>query len=145
MLQCLVETPMLVCGDGAQTRDFTFVSDTARGIMAAGFSERSVGETFNLGSGKQVRITELANTIADVLNKNEAPITHVKALPGDASCLIADSSKAKRLMGFSPAISLKDGLAQLRDWYSSQGTSPLELLKRELVRNWEPRSVATHV
>jgi UDP-glucose 4-epimerase len=145
MLRCLAGRPMLVFGDGAQTRDFTFVSDTARGILAAGFSECSVGETFNLGSGKEIRIKDLAITVAGVLEKSETVISHVEPRPGDVLRLLADTSKATKLLDFQSTVSLTDGLAQLRDWFSTRGKSPLQLLGDEIGRNWEPRSVASHV
>jgi UDP-glucose 4-epimerase len=145
MLRCLAGKPMIVFGDGAQTRDFTFVFDTARGILAAGFSELSVGETFNIGSGKEIRIKHLASTIADILGKSGAEINHVESRPGDVLRLLADSSKAKKLLEFEPTVSLEEGLTQLRDWYFSRGKSPVELLEDEIVRNWEARSVPSHV
>jgi UDP-glucose 4-epimerase len=145
MLRCLLGEPMMVFGDGRQTRDFTFVSDTARGILAAGFSEATVGETFNLGGGKEIRIQDLAITIADVLGKKGAAITHVESRPGDVLRLIADSSKASKLLDFEPTVSLKDGLTQLRDWYTSQGRSPLEFLENKVGRKWKPQGVASHV
>ena len=144
MLRCLAGKPMVVFGDGTQTRDFTFVSDTARGILAAGLSGDSVGQTFNIGSGKEIRIRELANTIAEVLPKNGSEIIHVESRPGDVLRLLADSSKAKKLLNFEPTISLKEGLARLREWYTAQGKPPAELLEQEVVRNWEPRSVPSH-
>jgi UDP-glucose 4-epimerase len=58
--------------------------------------------------------------------------------------LLADSSKAESLLRFKPTVTLRDGIARLRDWYVSQGKSPEELLEHEVVRNWEPRNVPTH-
>jgi len=58
--------------------------------------------------------------------------------------LLADSSKAKKLLHFESTVALHDGIARLRDWYTSQGKSPEELLQHEVVRNWEPRDVPTH-
>lgn len=144
MLRCLAGKPMMIFGDGTQTRDFTFVADTAAGILAAGLSDSSVGETINLGSGKEIQVGDLAKTIAEVLGRPHAEVTHVEPRPGDVLRLLADSSKAKKLLGFQPSVALHDGLAVLRDWYQSQGKSPEELLAQEVVRNWEPRDVPTH-
>ncbi len=144
MLRCLAGKPMVIFGDGTQTRDFTFVGDTASGILAAGFSDASIGETINLGSGKEIQIRDLATTIARVLGKPGAEITHVEPRPGDVLRLLAESSKAKRLLTFESAVGLRDGLVRLRDWYISQGKSPEELLQQEVVRNWEPRDVPSH-
>lgn len=144
MLRCLAGKPMVIFGDGSQTRDFTFVGDTAAGIFAAGISDASVGQTFNLGIGKEIRVLELANTIRQVLGRPDAEIMHADPRPGDVPRLMADSSKARKLLQFEPAVALRDGLQRVRDWYLSQGKSPEELLEEEVVRNWEPRVVPIH-
>jgi UDP-glucose 4-epimerase len=144
MLRCLAGKPMVIFGDGSQTRDFTFVGDTASGILAAGISDASVGQTFNLGTGREIRVLELANTIRQVLGRPDAEIMHAEPRPGDVPRLMADSSKARRLLQFQPTVALRDGLARIRDWYVSQGKSPEELLEEEVVRNWEGRVVPIH-
>ena len=144
LLRCLAGKPMVIFGDGTQTRDFTFVGDTAGGIMAAGLSEASIGQTVNIGSGKEIQVRELAHTIATALGRPDAEVIHVEPRPGDVLRLLADSSKASRLFGFKPTVSLLDGIGRLRDWYMSQKKSPEELLEQEVVRNWEPQDVPTH-
>ena len=76
---------MVIFGDGTQTRDFTFVSDTATGILAAGMSDASVGKTINLGSGKEIEIRVLANMIAEVLGRPNAEIV-VRRTPTGRCC-----------------------------------------------------------
>ena len=144
MLRCLAGKPMVIFGDGTQTRDFTFVSDTATGIVSAALTDASVGQTINLGSGKEIQVLELASTIAQVVGKPSAEIHHIEARPGDVLRLRADSSQAKRLLSFEPKVGLREGLAKLRDWYMGQGKSAEELLEQEVVRNWEARDVPTH-
>lgn len=144
LLRGLAGKPMVIFGDGTQTRDFTYVSDTASAILAAGLSEACVGQTINLGSGKEISVVELARTIAQVLDKPSAEIVHVEPRPGDVLRLIADSSKAKNLLQFAPTVSLREGISRLRNWYLGQGKSPEELLEREVVRNWEPQEVISH-
>jgi len=144
LLRCLAGKPMVIFGDGTQTRDFTFVVDTASGILAAGLSDAAVGQTINLGSGSEIQIRELAHTIAQALARPAAETTHVEPRPGDVLRLLADSSKAKKLLRFQPTVSLLDGISRLRDWYATQGKSPEELLEHEVVRNWEPGNVPTH-
>jgi UDP-glucose 4-epimerase len=138
VLRCLAGRPMVVFGDGTQTRDFTYVSDTARGIRLAGMAEGAVGETLNLGSGFELSINALAAEVAAALNRPEAAVVHEVPRPGDVLRLFADSTRADRLLGFRPAVSLREGLGRLRDWYLSQGVSIETLLERDVVRNWEP-------
>ncbi len=140
MLRCLAGRPMVIFGDGKQTRDFTFVSDTANGILAAGLSDASVGQTLNLGSGKEIEIQVLAKMIAEAVGRADAEILYSEPRPGDVVRLLSDSSKAKELLDFNTTIKLRDGLLRLRDWYTTQGQSPEELLEQEVERNWEVQS-----
>lgn len=140
MLRCMAGRPLVIFGDGLQTRDFTFVSDTAAGILAAGLSDGAVGQTINLGNGKEITITRLATMIAEVLGRPDAEIKYAERRPGDVVRLLSDSSKARDLFGFKTTVNLRDGLASLRDWYATQQKSPEELLEQEVLRNWEFQS-----
>jgi UDP-glucose 4-epimerase len=144
LLRCLADKSMVVFGNGTQTRDFTYVSDTARGILAAGLSDSCVGQTINLGSGKEIQINELARTIAQALGKPAAEIVHVESRPGDVLRLLADDSKSKKLLGFEPTVALGEGILRLRDWYASQDKTPQQLLEQEIVRNWESQDIPSH-
>jgi len=137
MLRAMAGEPLIIFGDGEQTRDFTYVSDTARGIIEVGLSDDAVGETFNLGSGKEITINHLANKIGKVLNKPEIEIIHDDPRPGDTLRLYADISKAQNLCGFQPQVKLEDALVMLRDWYLSLPHTPQELLQDEKPHNWE--------
>lgn len=141
MLRCLAGQSMVVFGDGTQTRDFTYVSDSARGILQAGFTDRAIGETINLGQGAEITIGNLARKVAQVLGMPDTPVVYEDSRPGDVLRLYADASKAQALLGFAPTVSLGHGLTRLWDWYKSLGQSPLELLRQESVRNWETATV----
>ena len=145
MLRCLAGLPMVIFGDGTQTRDFTYVSDTAAGILLAGEDPRAVGDTINLGSGSEVTINDLARQIAAVTGRPTAALQHDRPRPGDVLRLYADMSHAHDTLGFAPSVSLPQGLERLLSWYQSQNASPQELLEREIVRNWEGASESTTV
>lgn len=144
MLRCLAGRPMVIFGDGKQTRDFTYVSDTAVGILNAGLSDGSIGQTINLGSEKEIEISLLAEMIAEVVGKPDAKIVYTDRRPGDVVRLLSNSSKAQQLLDFKTTVKLWDGLVRLRDWYATQSQSPEELLEQEIERNWEPRAIPTH-
>lgn len=137
LLRCMAGRPMVVFGDGAQTRDFTHVSDTARGILMAGLADDAVGQTINLSSGREITINELAREVAAVVGQPDAAVIHDDPRPGDTLRLCADTTKAHQLLEFEPRVTLREGLTRLRDWYLSLGQSPEVLLEREIVRNWE--------
>jgi UDP-glucose 4-epimerase len=135
LLRALAGKPLIVFGDGTQTRDFTFVSDTAAGILAAGFSEAAIGDTINLGSGRAVSIASLAQTIGRVTGR-AVEIAHDEARPGDVHDLCADATKAASLLRFAPAVSLEEGIRRLQAWYLASGTPVETLLADDRVRNW---------
>ncbi|MBX6311486.1 MAG: SDR family NAD(P)-dependent oxidoreductase [Isosphaeraceae bacterium] len=141
LLRCLAGRPMVIFGDGTQTRDFTYVVDTARGILLAGTADAAVGQTINLGSQHEITINELARVVADVAGRPNAEIVHDAPRPGDVLRLYAEAARARDLLGFTPEVTLRDGLQWLRDWYLAQGQPPEVLLEREVVRNWEAAGV----
>jgi UDP-glucose 4-epimerase len=136
LLRAMAGRPLIIFGDGEQTRDFNFVSDTARGIILAGTSEKAIGETLNIGSGREVSVRELAEKILAVTGRNECQIEFRDPRPGDVKRLCADSTKANSLLGYQPMKDLTEGLKLLLKWYENSGTSPEELLTSEVVENW---------
>jgi UDP-glucose 4-epimerase len=136
LLRCMTGRPLVIFGDGAQTRDFTFVADIACGILTAGLTEAAVGRTLNLGSGRETRLSELAQTVAEAVGR-PAVVTHEAPRPGDVRRLCADATKARELLGFSPRTELRTGLTQLMTWYASLNVPPERLLEQEIIRNWE--------
>jgi UDP-glucose 4-epimerase len=137
LMRAIVGRPMIIFGSGDQTRDFTFVSDTARGISLAGTSESAVGETFNLGSGTEVSINDLAGMVAEVVGKPEAPTEKIEPRPGDVLRLCSDSSKIRTHLAYSPEVDLPRGLAKLKEHLLASETPIEDLLKLEKVRNWQ--------
>jgi UDP-glucose 4-epimerase len=132
---------MVIFGDGTQTRDFTYVSDSARGIILAGTAAAAVGRTINLGSGSELTVNDLARTVAEITGRPDAAIVHDAPRPGDVLRLYADMSQARSLLGYEPRIPLADGLRQLLSWYRAQNVSPEELLRDEVIRNWDLKPV----
>jgi len=142
LLRCLAGRPMVIFGDGTQSRDFTFVSDTAHGILLAGDHPLAVGETINLGSGSEVTINDLAQRVAMELGRPDAEIVHDRARPGDVSRLVADVTRARTLLGYESRVSLSEGVQRLLQWYRDQGKTPEQLLEQEILHNWIPGSDA---
>jgi UDP-glucose 4-epimerase len=137
LLRSMLGQPMIIFGDGSQRRDFTYVSDTARGILLAGQNDQAIGETINLGSGAEVDINTLAEEVAKLLGHTEAKVQRGKARAGDVLRLLADSSKAQQLLNYKACISLQTGLSFLHRWYLDKQQNLEHLLKEEIVYNWE--------
>jgi len=140
LLRCLAGRPMVIFGNGEQSRDFTYVSDTAHGILLAGEHPLAIGETINVGSGSEVTINDLARRVAVELGRPNAEIVHDRPRPGDVNRLIADVARARTLLGYEPRVSLSEGLQRLLQWYRDQHKTPEELLEQEILHNWVPTS-----
>jgi len=107
-----------IFGDGTQTRDLLYVTDAARFIVEATFSDAAVGEVINAGTGNDISINDLAELIAT----EGTEITHVEHHHPQSEIpkLQADPSKATELLGWEPEISLEEGVERLRDWLREQ-------------------------
>jgi NAD dependent epimerase/dehydratase len=95
------------------TRDFNFVDDTVRGMIAVHDSPASVGEVINLGSGFEISVQDTVALIADVMGKNvvvECEEERVRPAGGEVERLWADNGKARRLLGWRPDCAGIDGL-----------------------------------
>lgn len=136
MLRSLKGELLIIHGDGSQTRDFTYVSDTARGILLAAVSDKAVGRTINLGQGKEISINELARVVCAVTGQNDSNVVHEESRPGDVLRLYCDSSLAGELLGYAPQIDLRDGLDLLHKWYLASEQSVDELLANERTNTW---------
>ncbi len=117
-LQLLAGRPPVIYGDGSQTRDFTFVSDTVRGLVAAAECDALVGEVVNVAFGQEASIRDIAGRLA-ALTGRDLPAVHADARPGDVDRHYADVAKARRLFGVEPEVALDDGLARTLEWFRS--------------------------
>jgi UDP-glucose 4-epimerase len=75
--------------------------------------------------------------VADIVGRPDAPVEFDEPRPGDVLRLYADMSQARSLLGYEVRIPLADGLRQLLSWYRAQNVAPEELLRKEIVRNWD--------
>jgi len=100
--------PLVVFGDGFQTRDFIFIDDISR-LVELVIEKTPTSEVFNAGSGVPTRILDLAKTVIRLMGV-QVEIKHDKPRLGDIRDSWADMSKARRLLGFYPAFTLENGL-----------------------------------
>lgn len=128
--------PPVVFGDGSQTRDFTYVKDTAEAIVAAAQVDSAVGMTINVGSGSEVAIAELASLVGEVAGRPGLEPEYDAPRPGDVLRLVADTSRAERLLDWRPGVGLADGLSRLLDWHRERGTDWVQALEEDDMRNW---------
>jgi len=109
--------PLKVYGDGEQSRDFFYIEDCAEFIVRAAFADQAVGQIFNAGSGREVKIKDLAQLIA----AGQAEISFIDHHHPHAEIMSmrADSEKAGRLLNWVPQRTLEAGLQRTAEWIKS--------------------------
>lgn len=110
--------PITVYGDGRQTRDFIYVTDTAEAVVAIAKSEKTRGLVLNAATGQEVAMIDLLTMIAEAMDYQE-PFKHVEARPGDVRRHIADVSLIRELVGFEPRVGIADGIKTTVEWYKA--------------------------
>ena len=117
VMQILKKNKTITLGNINSERDFTYVSDTANGIISALFSEKAIGETINLGSGKSYKIKKIVKLASSILKtKVEITTNKDRLRPFDVNKLVCDSKKAKKILDWEPTISFEEGLEKTIDW-----------------------------
>lgn len=114
----LKDEAIVIYGDGQQTRDFTFVTDAIAANLSAATTPEAVGEIFNIGGGSRVVLTDVIATMETILGRSIRK-EFIETAIGDARHTSADVSKAKRILGYQPKVSLKDGLTEEWEWIRS--------------------------
>jgi UDP-glucose 4-epimerase len=123
--QALAGEPLIVHGDGRQTRSFTWVGDVVRALLALVDEPRSVGEVFNIGNGAEVSILELAELITAMT----ASDSEIRFVPHhevfghnfeDMSRRVPDISKIRKFVGYQPRVQLAEILERVIEYWGPQ-------------------------
>jgi UDP-glucose 4-epimerase len=109
--------PLLIYGDGRQTRDFTYVTETVDYLVRLMECDQAVGQVFNICRGEEVSIRDIAGLIRD-LTGNRSDIVHLPGRPSDVLRLYGDVRRLRELLGSAPAISIREGLRHTVDWFA---------------------------
>ena len=124
LAQKLSKKPFTVVGDGTQTRDFTYVEDVTSALIAAAESTLE-GEIINIGSDN----TYSVNRVVELLG---GEVVYIPKRPGEPDCTWADISKAKKLLKWSPTVSIEQGIKNLLDNIDYWSEAPV----------WDPDSIS---
>jgi nucleoside-diphosphate-sugar epimerase len=116
IMQALRNEPLTIHDDGMQTRSFTYVTDTANALIRMLVNDNVRGEVVNIGSQNEVSIMDLAKMIIR-LTDSSSKMVFTEARPDDPRKRCPNISKAKRLLGWEPKISLEDGLQYTIEWF----------------------------
>lgn len=112
------ERPVLE-GDGLQTRDFTYVKDITEVALKMMECDKALGKVVNTGQGKETNIKTVISMICKALDHPFEEIDHKPPRPSDVRRLLADTTLAKKMLGFSPKTSLEEGIKLTIEWFRS--------------------------
>jgi len=138
IVRAMNRLPLVILGDGHQTRDFVFVEEAARALIAVFDNPDSLFKPINFCSGTEVSIRRIAETLCRHFQLDPAEFIRNKtSRPGDVRRHLGDNSQFRELFGFVPRIDIEEGLRLTIDWFKSLPFKPEELLSEEVERNWE--------
>ena len=128
--------PPVVFGDGEQTRDFTYVTDTVAGMIGAADSTLD-GQSVNIARGREVSINEIARIVLGACGRaGLLSPTYGPPRPADVRRHHADIALARRSLGFEPAIDIDEGIRRYVAWFRQTYPDPAPLLAEEQPYNW---------
>jgi len=117
----LKNEPILIHGDGEQTRDFTFVEDTAEATIIAGLSPKSVGQIYNIGTGREISINDLARVILKITGST-SEIWHVENRHIDnIRRRVLNVERLRRDLKYVPRYTLEQGIERTVNWVKDNG------------------------
>lgn len=117
----LAGQPLQIFGDGRQTRDFTWVGDTVRGIKTAAEHDPLVGRVVNIARGEEVQILRVADLVRELVAP--VPLEHRDPRPGDVRGQHADVRLAREELGFEAGVGIEEGLRRYVEWVRTQPAS----------------------
>jgi UDP-glucose 4-epimerase len=112
-----------IYGDGRQTRDFVFVDDVVAAVMLAATREGIGGEVFQIATHRETTVRELAETLAEALNRQGIPPPAIRmgeARVGDVMRNFSDTTKARARLGWTASVTLDDGLERTVAWFARE-------------------------
>lgn len=109
----------IALGATTPTRDFTFVEDTAAGFLAVASCDRALGQVVNLGSGQEISVGDLVKLLVEVTGSDATIVTdeaRLRPAGSEVERLLADNTRAREWTGWTPTVSLREGLTRTSEW-----------------------------
>src|SRR6266516_2381217 len=112
----------VIYGDGEQTRDFTYVANVVDGVLRAVETPKASGHVINVATGGRISLNALLRAMNKIVGTNLQPI-YQEPRAGDVRDSQADITKAKTLLGYTPIVSLEEGLEKTLEWCRTESTA----------------------
>jgi len=135
VIRVLNGLPPVIFGTGENGRDFTYVTDTARGIALAASCDALIGRAVNIACGEMVTVRQVAATVARLCGRADILPLFIEARPGDVRALRADTRFARETLDFTAVLGLDPGLRRYIDWFRTNHPDPARFLEED-IRNW---------
>jgi UDP-glucose 4-epimerase len=129
--------PPVILGDPTNARDFTYVSDTVRGILAAADCDDLIGCTINIAYGQPRTVQEVAAIVLKTAGREDLRPIYEQPRPGDVHLHYADVTLARKMINWQPKVPLEEGIRLLLDHLKHNGADFKKMLSEEKTLNWE--------
>ena len=137
IVRALNDKPILIFGDGNQSRDFTYVEDTASALITGAETDKIIGQTLNIGSSFEISVNDLASKILELLSNSKSQIKRTSDRPGDVMRLYADCKKFVNICNWKPHVDFEEGLLKTINYFINHPLRPEMLMEDETGQNWE--------
>lgn len=138
IVRAINKQPLVIFGEGGQTRDFIYVEDAAKGILDVVNNNACRNKNINICTGKETTIRRIAEAICNEFSLDPNVYIQKQApRPGDVMRHLGGNSYFKELTGYIPQTTLEEGISKTIAWFKSLPYTPEELLKQEVLRSWE--------
>jgi nucleoside-diphosphate-sugar epimerase len=107
----------VIFGDGEQSRDFTYIENVVNANLLASETAKGIGQVINVGNGQRTTLNELLSELKSLLGKSDVVADYRPTRSGDVRHSLADTQRARDLLGFEPTVGLKEGLQRTIDWW----------------------------
>ena len=136
-MKMLYGEPPVIYGDGSVTRDFFYVEDTARALCDLLVTPGLTGEIINIGTGEEIPMRELLTELIGAMGLSEHMRIRFEAdRPADVPRLWVNPAKFRKITGFSPSVTFREGLMKTISYYRDLMSSG-NLLSEVMEKNWE--------
>lgn len=109
----------VIYGDGEQSRDFTYIDNVVAANFKAAETTSGIGQVINIANGERVTLNQLLHKLKQLTGKNDVRADYQKARTGDVRHSLADITRAREFLGFSPHVDLQTGLKSTMDWWKN--------------------------